>query len=76
MKNNKFLSIIIPIYNNPRDVLDLLNSIKIFDRNNLEIIIIDDGSNPKLQYKFNKFNIKYFYIKNSGPAFARNFECV
>tara|TARA_Y100000816_G_C26098026_1_gene581389 strand:+ start:200 stop:1183 length:984 start_codon:yes stop_codon:yes gene_type:complete len=73
MKNNKFLSIIIPIYNNPRDVLDLLNSIKIFDRNNLEIIIIDDGSNPKLQYKFNKFNIKYFYIKNSGPAFARNF---
>ena len=31
MKNKKFLSVIIPVYNNSNDILDLLNSIEISD---------------------------------------------
>ena len=41
MKNKKFLSIIIPIYNNPEDIIELLKSIDISNHKNLEIIIND-----------------------------------
>ena len=73
MKNKKFLSIIIPIFNNPKDILDLINSIKFSNLKKIEIIIIDDGSKPKLQNNLKKFKTKYRYIKNSGPAYARNY---
>lgn len=73
MKNKKFLSIIIPVYNNPKDILELLRSIDISNHKNLEIIIIDDGSKPKIKNDLIKFKIRYYYIKNSGPAYARNF---
>lgn len=73
MKKKIFLSIIIPIYNNPKDILDLLKSVDISDTKNFEIIIIDDGSKPKIKIRLNKYNIKYYYINNSGPAYARNF---
>ena len=73
MKNKKFLSIIIPVYNNPKDILELLKSIDISNHKNLEIIIIDDGSKPKIKNDLIKFKIRYYYIKNSGPAYARNF---
>ena len=73
MKNKKFLSIIIPVYNNPKDILELLKSIDISNHKNLEIIIINDGSKPKIKNDLIKFKIRYYYIKNSGPAYARNF---
>ena len=73
MKNKKFLSIIIPIFNNPKDILDLMNSIKVSNLKTIEIIVIDDGSKPKLQNNLKKFKTKYKYIKNSGPAHARNY---
>ena len=73
MKNKKFLSIIIPVYNNPKDILELLKSIDISNHKNIEIIIIDDGSKPKIKNNLIRFKIRYYHIKNSGPAYARNF---
>ena len=72
MKKKVFLSIIIPTFNKLDNVLDLLKSINIQNIKNTEIIIVDDGSKPKLKKKLTKFKIKYKFIKNSGPATARN----
>ena len=73
MNRKIFLSIIIPVFNNLNHVLDLLKSVDISNSKNIEVIIIDDGSKPKLKKKLNKFKLKYKYIKNSGPSYARNF---
>ena len=73
MNRKIFLSIIIPVFNNLNHVLDLLKSVDISNSKNIEIIIIDDGSKPKLKKKLNKFKLKYKYIKNLGPSYARNF---
>ena len=73
MNKKIFLSVIIPVFNNLNHVLDLLKSVDISNSKNVEIIIIDDGSKPKLKKKLNKFKLKYKYIKNSGPSYARNF---
>ena len=73
MNRKIFLSIIIPVFNNLNHVLDLLKSVDIPNSKNIEVIIIDDGSKPKLKKKLNKFKLKYKYIKNLGPSYARNF---
>ena len=73
MNRKIFLSIIIPVFNNLNHVLDLLKSVDISNSKNIEVIIIDDGSKPKLKKKLNKFKLKYKYIKNLGPSYARNF---
>ena len=73
MNRKIFLSIIIPVFNNLNHVLDLLKSVDISNLKNVEVIIIDDGSKPKLKKKLNKFKLKYKYIKNLGPSYARNF---
>ena len=73
MNKKFFLSIIIPVFNNLNHVLDLLKSIDMTNLKNTEVIIIDDGSKPKLKKNLKKFKIKYKYIKNLGPSYARNF---
>jgi len=46
------------------------------NKNNYEVIIIDDGGNDNCQEVFkefkNKINIKYYWQENKGPASARN----
>ena len=73
MKKKNFVSIIIPVFNNLNNVLDLLRSIEISNLKNIETIVVDDGSKPKLEEKLKKFKIIYRHIKNSGPSTARNF---
>lgn len=76
-KNKINLSVIIPTFNQEKKIIRAVTSIQNQKINNIEIIIIDDGSTDntinevkKLQKK-NK-NIYYYKIKNSGPANARN----
>jgi glycosyltransferase involved in cell wall biosynthesis len=71
------LSIVIPVYNRPIEVEELLKSLCEQTNNNFEVIIVDDGSTNKCenqveQYKA-KLNIKYFYKQNTGPGLSRNF---
>ena len=67
-------SIITPVYNTHSE----LNSIIIWfekvniNRTDLELIIIDDGSDHRLNIGVSN-NVKYFYKDNGGVSTARNF---
>lgn len=73
MSNKIFLSIIIPTYNDAPELDKLCESIFKNETNNIEVIVVDDGSKISLQKIIDKYKIKYYKIKNSGPSFARNF---
>lgn len=73
-----FFSLIIPVYNRPDEVEELLESLSQSDFNeDFEIVIIEDGSTipceNTLQNFRNKLNISYYFKQNSGPGDSRNF---
>ncbi len=71
-------SIIIPVYNRPDEIKELLDSLVLSSYTKpFEVVIIEDGSTEKAdtvvaQYA-NKLNITYFFKENSGPGDSRNF---
>lgn len=70
-------SVIIPVYNRPQEVKELLESLSIQQQNNFEVIIVEDGSTLKCEdickeYSDN-IDISYHYKENGGPAGARNY---
>jgi len=73
-----FYSFIIPVYNRPQEILELLESFKNLDfEPDFEIVIVEDGSAQDSRDIIDSFakelNIKYFYKENSGPGDSRNF---
>ena len=77
LSDSPFFSIIVPVYNRPDEVKELLESLNSQTDKNFEIIIVEDGSTiPCNQicdsYK-NQLNLKYFYKDNEGRSIARNF---
>jgi glycosyltransferase involved in cell wall biosynthesis len=73
-----FFSIIIPVFNRPDEIKELLESLIESDyKNDYEIVIIEDGSSITCQdvvLQFSsKLNISYFFKENSGPGDSRNF---
>jgi len=71
-------SIIIPVYNRPIEIDELLHSLTIQDfKNPFEVIIIEDGSTEKVDKIVSKYSnvldVKYFYKENSGAGASRNF---
>ena len=70
-------SIIVPVYNRPDEIKELLNSLSLQTDPDFEIVIIEDGSANKceniLDFYKEKLNIKYFYKHNEGPSIARNY---
>lgn len=69
-------SIIIPIYNRPDELNELLETIEKQTYTHFEVIVIEDGSVLKCdevveKYK-SKFDISYYYQENTGQGFARN----
>ncbi|WP_435415896.1 glycosyltransferase [Polaribacter aestuariivivens] len=71
-------SIIIPVYNRPQEIDELLESLTKQDfSDDFEVLIIEDGSeNPAEEivnsYK-NTLDVKYFFKDNSGAGASRNF---
>lgn len=70
-------SIIIPVYNRPDEVEELLESLSNQTFKDFEIIIVEDGSKIDCikiveNYK-NKLDLKYFFKENSGPGQTRNY---
>lgn len=71
-------SLIIPVYNRPDEVEELLESLTQSDyKEDFEIVIVEDGSSLKCeevvhQYD-NKLSISYYYKENSGPGDSRNY---
>jgi len=76
-KENLFFSVIIPVYNRPGEVEELLDSLTKQTEKNFEIIIIEDGSVEKceeiVKSYSEKLNIKYFFKENTGPGTSRNY---
>ncbi len=73
-----YFSIIIPVYNRPDEVNELLTSLsKTLYKKEFEIVIIEDGSTVDcksvIETYQSKLNISYYYKKNSGPGDSRNF---
>lgn len=70
-------SVIVPIYNRPDEINELLHSLTKQTYKNFEVLIVEDGSTIKCESIVNsysnKLNISYFYKENSGQGFSRNF---
>lgn len=71
------LSIIVPVYNGEKYLQETLDSLKNTDYQNLEIIIVDDGSVDKSyrvyqEYESTDKRFKVIRQENSGIANARN----
>jgi glycosyltransferase involved in cell wall biosynthesis len=70
-------SVIIPVYNRPDEVTDLLESLQAQEYNNFEVIIVEDGSRIRCDHIAERYTpklkIRYFYKENEGPGPARNF---
>lgn len=72
-----FFSIIIPLYNRPQEIDELLFTLVQQEHDNFEVIIIEDGSTLDAKeiidsYR-DKLTINYFYKENAGQGFARNY---
>ena len=70
------VSIIIPVYNGENFLEQAINSALHQTYDNIEVIVINDGSNDKgkteaIAKKYND-KIKYFYKENGGVASALN----
>jgi cellulose synthase/poly-beta-1,6-N-acetylglucosamine synthase-like glycosyltransferase len=67
------LSIIVPAYNNGRDLAECLAAIKRSARCDDEIIVVDDASTQDLSAVAAALNVRFLRLaRNSGPGAARN----
>lgn len=72
-----FFSIIIPLYNRPQEIDELLSTLTKQTYLQFEVLVIEDGSTndaKAIVAKYeNKLDIKYFFKPNAGQGFARNY---
>lgn len=71
-------SLIIPVYNRPDEIGELLDSLTKQDfKHSFEVVIIEDGSNLScnevVQQFDSKLEISYYFKENSGPGDSRNY---
>lgn len=75
---NTFFSIVVPVYNRPDEVRELLESLseQTFQKD-FEVVIVEDGSSDSSEDVVKTFQdnlaISYYYKANSGPGDSRNF---
>lgn len=75
--NNIFVSVIIPVYNVEKFLVEAIESVLQQSLHNFELILINDGSTDKspeicLDYQNKDTRIIYFSQINSGVSIARN----
>ena len=70
-------SIIVPVYNRPGEVKELLDSLKAQTVKPFELLIIEDGSKERCDHLLDHyrsfFTIHYYYKDNSGRSDTRNY---
>ncbi|WP_038031102.1 glycosyltransferase [Thermonema rossianum] len=71
-----FFSIIIPVYNRPEELDELLASLCGQSFRSFEVIVVEDGSEKDcrkiVQLYQEQLPIQYIYKQNSGPSASRN----
>ncbi len=74
--SNPNVSVIIPVYNGARHILAALNSVFEQTYQDLEILVIDDGSTDEtkssIEHYIRNRTIQYIYQSNRGLSSARN----
>ena len=72
-----FFSIIVPLYNRPQEIKELLETLVLQTYTQFEVLVIEDGSVNDAAEIVNSFaeklSIKYFVKPNEGQGFARNY---
>lgn len=70
------LSIIVPVFDRPSEVKDLLESLAGQTDTEFEVLIVEDGSAVRCEREVKAFeerlDISYIYKENSGPGQSRN----
>ena len=70
-------SVIIPVYNRPDEVDELLQSLTAQYFKDFEVVVVEDGSSIPCKEVTDRYidrlNIKYFSKPNSGPGQTRNY---
>lgn len=70
-------SVIVPVYNRPDEVLDLMASLAAQTAGNFEAIIVEDGSTVPCKESVDRYadkvDVHYFYKSNEGRSIARNY---
>jgi len=70
-------SFIVPVYNRPGEVADLLSSMEAQSDRGFEVVIVEDGSplpcRDVCERYAGRVDVKYFYKDNKGRSPARNY---
>ena len=72
-----FFSIIIPLYNRPQEIKELLETLVLQTYKQFEVLVIEDGSKDDaadiVKSFAGKLDVKYFVKQNEGQGFTRNY---
>jgi glycosyltransferase involved in cell wall biosynthesis len=72
-----YFSLIIPVYNRPEEIRELLESLTQQTNKDFEVVVVEDGSTDDckqiVESFCNKLNVRYFFKENSGPGQSRNY---
>lgn len=70
-------SVIIPVYNRPQEVDEILKSLVLQSYKNFEVLIVEDGSVDRsdsiVDIYRQQLSIQYFFKPNTGPGPSRNY---
>ena len=70
-------SVIVPVYNRPDEVDELLQSLTMQSYRDFEVVIVEDGSKIPCEMVVKKYaallDIHYYSKQNSGPGQTRNY---
>lgn len=70
-------SIIVPVYNRPDEVDELLKSLAALQRSDFEVVVVEDGSDVPCREVCSRYTdsmtLHYYAKANSGPGQSRNY---
>lgn len=70
-------SVIVPVFNRPDEVDELLESLTLQTQKDFEVVVVDDGSEKTCKDVCDKYagilDLYYYYKENSGPGQSRNY---
>jgi glycosyltransferase involved in cell wall biosynthesis len=72
-----FYSIVIPVYNRPAELKELLQTLTEQTYKSFEVLVVEDGSPERCESIVDQFkdqlDIQYLYKENTGQGFSRNY---
>ncbi len=72
-----FYSFIIPVFNRPEDMEDILGCLASQIYQDFEVVVVESGSSIKsdrvVESFMDRLNVRYYYKTNEGQGFSRNY---